>query len=148
MNSHQRQPWEPIKQLARPEGIQPEAFVSKARLVPTNQPCQCNQAETVRLSQYITPQEISSFPSKCTRFSDSHKLHLQVHLYQEAKQMAATLKLRILAVAAAAAVVASSLVGTAVAAEGPAPAPTSDASMAAPAVAAASLTALVFGYLF
>jgi hypothetical protein len=30
----------------------------------------------------------------------------------------------------------------------PAPAPTSDAFMAAPAVAAASLTALVIGYLF
>jgi hypothetical protein len=63
--------------------------------------------------------------------------------------MVATLKLRILTVAAAAAVVAlSSLVGTASAAEGPALAPTSGASMAAPALAAASFTALVFGYLF
>ncbi|RLN30422.1 hypothetical protein C2845_PM05G32990 [Panicum miliaceum] len=60
------------------------------------------------------------------------------------RQMAATMKLRILAVAAAA----SCLVATASAAEGPAPAPTSGASMAAPAVSAASLTALVFGYLF
>ena len=32
--------------------------------------------------------------------------------------------------------------------EGPAPAPTSGASMAAPALAAASFTALAFGYLF
>ena len=56
--------------------------------------------------------------------------------------------LRILTVAAAAAAVASSLVGTASAAEGPAPAPMSGASMFAPALAATSFTALVFGNLF
>ncbi|OEL37014.1 hypothetical protein BAE44_0001967 [Dichanthelium oligosanthes] len=67
-----------------------------------------------------------------------------IRLLTHGGQMAATLKLRILAVAVAAA----SLVATASAAEAPAPAPTSGASMAAPAVAAASLTALVFGYLF
>ena len=47
-----------------------------------------------------------------------------------------------------AAAVASSLVGTASAAEGPAPAPMSGASMFAPALAATSFTALVFGNLF
>ncbi|XBJ11453.1 hypothetical protein VPH35_016148 [Triticum aestivum] len=60
------------------------------------------------------------------------------------KQMAPTLKLRILAAAAAAAV----MVSTASAADGPAPAPASGASAAAPTVAMASLTALLFGYFF
>ncbi|XP_021302807.1 uncharacterized protein LOC8067480 [Sorghum bicolor] len=87
---------------------------------------------------------LHSFFLSCTRKQSVSSFH-----YQElTKQMAATLKLRILTVAAAAAVIASSLVGTASAAEGPAPAPTSGASMAAPALAAASFTALVFGYLF
>ncbi|KAF8719336.1 hypothetical protein HU200_024038 [Digitaria exilis] len=102
-----------------PGGFQPEPFVSKPR-----QPC----LPTITKLDTQPPRFHLRNPSP------------QASIARSRKQMAATLKLRILTVAAAAAVAASSL--------GPAPAPTSGASMAAPAVAAASLTALVFGYLF
>ncbi|KAF8715865.1 hypothetical protein HU200_026822 [Digitaria exilis] len=102
-----------------PGGFQPEPFVSKPR-----QPC----LPTV----YNAPSDLSSSIQEHKLHPQSPRVPFQIRLLRP--------RSLILPVAAAAAVAASSL--------GPAPAPTSGASMAAPAVAAASLTALVFGYLF